>query len=110
MPQIIPVQPSVPFQTFGTVLDGIQYVLNFRWNGRAGAWYMDVLDEDEDPIRQGIAVVLGAALGRRCVDPRYPPGVIYAVDTSGTGRDAGIDDLGSRVLLYFFTFAEVKAL
>lgn len=107
--QLIPVEPSTPFQTFGTTLDGDHFVFEFRWNGRAGVWYMDIRDEDEDPIKLGVAVVLGVPLGRRCTDPRFPRGVLWAYDTSGAGRDPGIDDLGSRVLIYFLTAEEYLA-
>lgn len=103
MPAELDVAPGVPFQTFRTN----RYVWILRWNSRAGAWYLDVLDDDESPIRVGIRVVLGTALGRRCVDARFPPGVLYAVDTSGARREATLDDLGTRVKLYFYGGPEI---
>ena len=103
MPAQLDIIPSVPDQRHRTS----GYVIDLRWNERAGAWFMDLLDENEDPIRMGIKVVLGTWLGRRSIDPRFPAGAILAVDTSGAGLDAGLDDLGTRVLLRFYSAEEI---
>lgn len=105
MPAKLDIVPSVPAQRMRTN----SYVWDFRWNERAGAWFMDIFDENEDPIRVGVKVVLGTWLGRRCVDARFPPGAIVAVDTSGAGLDAGLDDLGTRVILLFYSGPEILA-
>ncbi len=110
MPQVLPLIPSVPNYRVGTVLGTAPFVLDVRWNGRDGAWYLDILDEDAEPILTGIRVVLGALLGGRSVNPAFPPGRLIAADLSGEGRDAGIDDLGTRVLVYFYSAAEVLEL
>lgn len=115
MPQALPLRPSVPFDSFDCVLAGVPYGIDVHWNGREGAWYMDIIDAQGDAIRHGIKIVLGAFLGRRCVDPRFPAGLLIAVDTSGENRDAGFDDLGApsnggRVHVVFYTFAEAAVL
>lgn len=113
MPARIPVQPSIPFQTFGAALGGVQFNFAFNWNGVDGAWFMDVLDEQKNPIRIGVKVVLGCLLGQRCTDPAWPLGIFQAIDTSapiGQGVDAGLDDIGTRVIVLFFTAAEVVQL
>lgn len=109
MAQILPLVPSVPSYRVGTQLDGVQYVLDVRWNGRDGAWYMDILDEAAVAIRSGVKIVLGAFLGRRTVNPAFPAGLLVAADLSGEGRDATLDDLGTRVVVYFYTFDEAFA-
>ena len=110
MAQRLPLEPSVPSYRFSTTLDGTQHVFDVHWNGRDGAWYFDVLTTDGEIIRAGVKVVLGAWLGRHSVDPRYPLGVLVADDQSGERRDAGLDDLGARVIVQFLTFGEVAAL
>ena len=107
MPQQLPLRPSIANYRVGTVLDDTVYLLDVRWNGRAEAWYLDVLTEDEERIRSGIKLVLGSALGRRCVDARFPAGILIATDTSGAGQDAGFDDMGERVQVLYFTAAEL---
>jgi hypothetical protein len=110
MPRALPLVPSTPNYRVSTTLDGVQYVLDVRWNGRSGVWYLDIRDVDEDPIAMGIAVVLGSALGIRTVDARFPPGALIAADMSGEGRDAGFDDLGDRVKVFYYSADEAEAL
>lgn len=107
MPRALPLIPSEPNYRLGTQLDGTQYVIDCRWNSRAEAWYLDVLDANADPIRTGIKIVLGAALGARCTDPRFPQGLFLASDLSGQGREAGLDDLGVRVFVYYYPRSEL---
>lgn len=107
MIQQLPLVPATPNYRVGTSLDGVSYVFDVRWNGRAAAWYVDILDEEADPICVGLKVVLGAALGARSADPRRPAGLLMASDLSGEGREATFDDLGSRVVVYFYPFADL---
>lgn len=103
----IPFAPGVPRQRFSTVLDGIEYIFDAYWNGRAHAWFFDLYDAEEDLIRAGIKIVLGALLGRRTADARFPAGAFIADDLSREGRDATLNDLGTRddgarvVVMYF---------
>ncbi len=107
---VLPFAPSLPNQRFGTTLDDVQYLFDVRWNERDAAWYFDLLAEDETPIRHGIKIVLGAALGGRVAAAAFPRGVLMAADTTGAGVEPGLDDLGTRVVVYFFTLAELDAL
>lgn len=110
MPVQLPFVPSEPNYQFATVLDGVPYIIGVRWNARDAAWYMDLFAADASPICHGIKIVLGALLGRRTMDPRYPGGTLTAVDLSGKDADATLDDLGVRVVVYFYTFAELVGL
>ena len=106
MPVQIPFVPSVPSYRMSVVLDNTQYIFDVQWNNRDLAWYFDVLDVNENPIYMGIKVVLGTYLGRRCADPNFPRGVMFANDLSGQGFDAGIDDLGGRVQVWYYLPSE----
>ncbi len=123
MPVELPIDPSIPFQTFSTTLDGIQFGFEFFWNARAdrdaGAWFFHLYTADDELIRASIKVSLGTLLGGRCADARMPNGVFKAIDLSDTdglhAREAKLDDLGTsdnggRVVIYFFTIAELGAL
>lgn len=107
MPVLIPIEASIPNQTFATAIDGTLYIINARWNGTSGAWYLDLLDEVEDPIWHGRRVTLGVFIGGRSRDARRPVGAFVAVDTTDEGREAGLDDISTRVLVYFYTLAEL---
>ena len=107
-PVSLPLQPSIPHYRVGTTLDGEPFLLDLRWNTRAGVWYMDIYadDADETPLIRGVAVVLGSLLGNRCTSPLFPKGALIAVDTGGGQQDAGLDDLGTRVKVYFYPASE----
>lgn len=104
--EALPLFPGEPNYRVSTSLAGKQYLLDVRWNGRDEAWYLDISTEDGEPLRRGIKVVLGALLGGRAVDDRLPQGVFQAVDLTNSGRDAGLDDLGDRVQIYFYPFED----
>lgn len=92
------------------VLDDVTYTLEFRWNDRLSAWFMNVLDA-EGVVSHivGLRCVADYAVPQHLVD-RSPPGLFVFVDTSaviGEGEDPGFDDLGSRVQLYYITEAEI---
>lgn len=106
MIQTLPLIPSEPSYRVSTTLGSTQYLLDVHWNERAAAWFMDILASDETPLRNGIKIVLGALLGGRSVAPGFPDGVLVARDKSGAGVDAGLDDLGDRVVVLFIPYEE----
>ena len=110
MPQILPFDSASPNYRMGTVLDGDTYLFDVRWNERDGAWYFDIFKSDETIIRSGIKIVLGTFLGDNCVDENWPDGVFVARDESRANRDAGYDDLGSRIKVYFLTDSDMSEL
>lgn len=92
------------------VLDGVTYTLEFRWNVRLGAWFMNVFDaEGITPQLVGVRLVADYPLAQHLVD-RTPPGYFLALDTGaadGNGTDPGFDDLGGRVQLWYVPEDEI---
>ncbi len=95
--------PSVARYRLTTELDAVNYVLDFRWNTRAEAWFVDVLREDESPIHTSIKLMLGTLLAFEERGEDFPPGDFLVEDSSREGIDATLDDLGVRVFLYYFS-------
>lgn len=110
MPTELPIDASAPNYRVGTTIEGVQYLLDVRWDSRAAAWFLDVLDVEAIVIAAGLKLCLGVIIGRRCADPRFPAGGILVSDLSGDGLDATLGDLGSRVKVYHYTVAELEAL
>lgn len=117
MPLALPFKSSIPSFRVGTTLDGVAYLLDVSWNAGSetvpGAWYFDLLLEDETPIASGVKVVLGVFLARRATHPKRPPGYLIASDlapVNGRETDAGFDDLGARVQVYYYTVEEAEEL
>lgn len=108
----MPSRTDLAYYDMTVDLDGVTYAMTFRFNGRDGYWYMDIADIDGVPIRSGIRVVLGADFLRLLRDQRTPPGLMAALDGTGRGLEAGLEDLGRSVLLLYVesaSLAEVGA-
>lgn len=103
----MPLLPRFANYRFGATIEAVPYLFDVRWNSRASAWYMDVLEAGEAPIVLGIKLVLGAYLGRRSNHRLFQRGVFMMFDTSNAGRDATYDDLGERVVLLYVPIDEL---
>lgn len=106
--QTLPLVPSIPNYRFGTKLGGQQVTIDARWNGRAESWFLDISDEEGDPIRVGMRVVLGPELGGRVADSRMPPGALFAIDLTQSGIEAGLDDLGERITVVYLSPDDIE--
>jgi hypothetical protein len=109
MPLIVPTRSTGPLRQQVTALEGTDYILTFAFNRRDGYWYLDIADQDAVPISLSRKCVVNVNLLRRCADTRKPPGALILVDTSDTDLDPGLDDLGTRVDLVYYTAAELAA-
>lgn len=96
-----------------TALDGVSFVLGFRWSQRDGHWLLDLADAEGSPIKVGMLLATGALLLGGLTDTRRPLGELAAIDTTGANDlDPGFSDLGSpgaRFVLMYITGAEVRA-
>lgn len=106
MSTILPTRTDLRHYEFEITLDGSTYRLTFRWGEREAAWFFSVSEEDGTPISTNVKVVINFPLARRNAK-RRPPGMFLAIDTSGTGTEARIDDLGRRVALHYFAEDEL---
>lgn len=110
MPLQMPLIPSEPNYHFSIDLVSVTFIINIRWNERSESWYMDVSSEDEIPLLLGMRIVLGTLIGVRSTAVGRPDGQFIVSDLTDQGLDATLDDLGVRVLMYFYTTAELIAL
>lgn len=95
---LIPLE-NIP-QQFTIDLGGTTYTLTSKWNDQAQSWYLDILDQNQNPIACGIPFITGADLlagleylgieGSLLV---YTDGDASAVPT--------LDNLGSDCNLYY---------
>jgi len=108
----IPIDVGVDAEPFEQVLtlDGLPYVFRYRWAERAAAWSLDVFDGADTALVAGVPLLIGADLLRQHNDPRLPAGSLVVVDTSSSGAEAGMLELGGRVQLYYAEAADVAAI
>lgn len=121
MSVIVPFTSDDRAYTFTCALDGVSYLFDVRWNERGGFWAFDLYLADSDTLLiAGVPIVLG---GNLLGAYRYLGiGGLFAVDMSGSQQnasplaetdsilvstDAGEDDLGVRVLVFYNTEAEM---
>jgi hypothetical protein len=95
MIEIIPVQGQ-GFWRARVNFDGTDYLLDFAWNSRAGAWFLTLLTSEETVLVAGLMLKSNRPLFERF---RYrdgmPPGELIACDPTETIACAGFDGLGA---------------
>lgn len=99
--QKIPVDSILSNKEFRTELDGIFFLLSFRFNSRAAIWMMDISDENSNIIVSGIALLLGVNLLGRFPDSKLPPGTLFVENFSEENVEATRDNLGEDILLLY---------
>lgn len=99
----IPVNSILSNKEFRTELDGVFYLLSFRFNSRATVWMMNIADENSNIIVSGIALLLGVDLLGRFQDSRLPPGTLFLNNFSEENIEATRNSLGEDVLLLYDT-------
>jgi hypothetical protein len=104
----IPLRSDLPFFEFEVELDEVTYGLSFKWNAAAEAWFLALKSSEDEVILAGTKVTVDWPVGSRNADPRIPPGVLVFLDTAGRQQDPGRTDLGDRVLLLYFSEAELN--
>lgn len=93
-----------PAQVFITALAGVKYRFEVKYNDRSGAWTMDIYRVSTgEPLIMGASLVLDTDI----LDPYYTiPGAIMALDLVTDKIEAGPDDMGSRVKVYWYSDEE----
>lgn len=105
---VIPVKSDAAYYDIQVVLDDVTYTLEFRWNHRLEAWFLNILDaQGVGVVRAGLRLVVNSPLNPYGAE-RTPPGVLVLVDTTGSNDEAGLNDLGDRHQLLYFDEAELN--
>lgn len=97
----IPTSVTEQFYAIEIELDGVIFKLQFKFNNRDSAWYLDILDIDENHLRSGIRVVNDWALLRLWKQVSRPAGEIIPVADEQQSGPAGVDELGASVILTY---------
>ena len=99
---------SDPAQDFVINLGTQKWEMYVRYNDRGGFWTMDITDyNSQTSLVTGMPIVLGCDL---LAPYTLGNGSMLAYDTTGSGTDAGPDDLGTRVVLYWVSADDVATI
>jgi hypothetical protein len=106
---IVPTNTDLATYVFSVELEAIVFGFRFQFNERDQSWFFDVLTAEGVPIRQGLKVVTNFPLLSRVARIDRPPGELYAFDTTGQDKRAGLGELGigQQVELVYFDADEV---
>lgn len=99
----IPITANDPSFKIRTILEGVQLVFRFDWNGRDIRWNISIYDTSENPLVLGLPLNINTELLERFEIAGLPPGLLMLYDTSGKNVEAGRDDLGDRCKLVYLT-------
>lgn len=103
----IPTRTDLALYRFTIELDEAVYELSFFYNNRDAHWYFDLSDEAGNLLRASLKAVTNFPLLRLDRSNDRPPGEIFAIDPTGQGIEAGLQDLGGSVTL---TYVEAESL
>jgi len=96
----IPVRSDIPFYDMEVTLNGTAFFLEFYFNRRKDRWYMNIRDQDKEPLLMGTPLLTNVDLLTIFVsNEALPLGLFLIIDTEGTQLNAGEFDLGDRVKL-----------
>jgi hypothetical protein len=99
--------PSVK-ATFTCQLDRWRFRFDTLFNDYEGVWHFDLTDAQTNRvIGYGIPILLGVDM---LAVFNLSIGTMVAADMSGRQLDAGPDDLGSRVIVGYYSEADIEAL
>lgn len=96
---------ATPLYEQQTTLDGSRFNLYFQFNQRCQCWYLSVADASGVDVYNGVKLVCGIPLLRKCKDPRRPAGELFVLSSTSNQAPPGLYDLipgsGRCTLLYF---------
>ena len=101
---VIPTRTDLPAYTEIVEIQGIEFLLDFKWNTRDQSWVLDIFTPDEEPILSGIKIVILINLLGLHSSPQLPNGTLTAVDDRDQTDIIKVDNLGDPIELLFTDF------
>jgi hypothetical protein len=100
---VVPTSPDDPFYSQTSELDGVEYILIFRYNQREKSWYLSLQDSEEIEILSGLKLVCDIPLFGLHRGPKTPPGELMVLSGNGDTTSPDIGELGPerRCQLYY---------
>jgi len=106
----LPTSTTLPYYEFEIELDGVEFKLEFRFNGRDDSWYLTILDGEDTILRGSIRVVNSWVLLRLWAEATRPDGEIISVNQGKVLAPPTLNQLGAEVVLTYLDASEVAAL
>ena len=97
---------SDPAYSQSSTLEGTTFNLYLAFNTRCSSWYLSVADASGVDIYNGVKLIVGCPLLRKCADPRKPAGELLVFSSTSDDSPPGLLDLlpgSGRCALYYVT-------
>lgn len=91
-------------------IDGVVYIMVFKYDGRNDRWILDIRSQDDEPLALGIKLVERIDLLEGFSDSRLPTGQLFATRTKGAPQPVTKGDLGNSVLVNYMSKTELDFL
>ena len=101
----IPTRNDLPAYSQRVDLGETSFNLFFRYNERSDRWAMDLSDADGVLLVGGVPLLTGVPLLFNYKFAGKPAGDFVLYDREGVNKNAGRNDLGDEVKLYYFEAA-----
>jgi hypothetical protein len=82
---------------YETVIDGVIYLLEFRWNSRHQFWTVDFKDVEGNDLVRGIKLIINYELIRLFARENMPKGALIPVDVTGKLERVTFADVGNNI-------------
>lgn len=104
MPRVIEIVSNISSQTFDITLEGRLISFHAKWNTRLNSWSLN-LSENGTKLIDGIVLKLGVNL----LTPfNFKIGDLFVIDTTNTGREMSLTNVGSEAFLIHLTEDELN--
>ncbi|MCP4051082.1 MAG: hypothetical protein GY730_10300 [bacterium] len=97
----IPIQKDLLAFKEQITLESTLYVFDFYFNQRQNLWFMDILDENDNPQLSGVPIQTNVPQTIHLKHQNIPPGILLPFDIQGEKKDADADDFGIRIKLLY---------
>lgn len=99
----IPLEIGTAFWRQRVTLDASDYLLDFAWSGRVGAWFVSVFTANEVPIAESLKLVSNRPLLRRFkYDANCPPGELIVYDPTGLIDAPNYEQLSDGTITFYY--------
>ena len=105
----LPLSSEFPKFRFTTELDNETFIFSFRLNERMNRWIMNIFDATEIPLIMGLPVLLGTVFYDQFKNPALPKGLLFAINPESANVEAGSEDLGKSVFIFYSDEGDLEA-
>lgn len=105
MPVFLSTRSDLRKQRQRVQLDGVSYIIDLTWRQRQRSWYIDIYDQDEQPIAVGRRIDAGWPPLSGSQNPDLPSGALLARGPSDYRRV----DLGDELRLIYVRENELRS-